>query len=39
MNTFKGRAKRLDAWDFGRLGRLIGAGEDEIRAVVEVAAS
>lgn len=39
LTTFKGRAKRLDAWDFGRLGRLIRVGEDEIRAVVEVEAS
>ena len=37
--NFKGKAKRLDAWDFGRAGRLIGVGEDEIRAVVEVEAS
>lgn len=36
---FKGKAKRLDAWDFGVLGRAIGVGEDEIRAVVEVEAS
>lgn len=33
---WQGPAKRLDAWDYGRLGRLIGVGEDEIRAVVEV---
>lgn len=33
---FKGRARRLDAWDFGRLGRLLQVGEDELRAVVEV---
>lgn len=39
LTTFKGRAKRLDAWDFGRIGRLLGAGEDEVRAVVEVEAS
>ena len=35
---FKGRAKRIDAIDFGRIGRLIGVGEDEMRAVVEVEA-
>lgn len=34
--NFKGRAKPLDAWDYGRLARLIGCGEDHIRAVVEV---
>lgn len=34
--TFKGRAKPLDAWDYGRLGRLLSVGEDELRAVVEV---
>jgi hypothetical protein len=33
---FKGRARRLDAWDFGRLGRLLKVGEDELRAVAEV---
>jgi hypothetical protein len=33
---WQGAAKRLDAWDFGRLGRLLQVGEDEIRAVVEV---
>lgn len=37
--NFKGRAKRLDAWDYGRIGRLIGVGEDEVRAVVEVEAA
>lgn len=36
LNSFKGRGKRLDTNDFGRLGRLIGVGEDEIRAVIEV---
>lgn len=36
---FKGRGKRLDVWDYGRIGRLIGVGEDEIRAVVEVEAA
>lgn len=33
---FKGRAKRLQAIDIPRIGRLIGVGEDEIRAVLEV---
>jgi hypothetical protein len=37
--TFAGKAKRLDAWDFGRIAKRIGVGEDEIRAVVEVEAS
>lgn len=36
---FKGRAKRLDAIDIPRIGRLIGVGEDEIRAVIEVETS
>ena len=27
---WNGAAKRLDAWDYGRLGRLLGVGEDEI---------
>ena len=35
-NNFKGRAKALDASDFGRLAADIGCGEDHIRAVVEV---
>ena len=39
MSDFKGRARRLDAVDFGRAARLIGAGEDEMRAVVEVEAA
>ena len=39
ITTFKGRAKPLDAWDFGRLGRLLSVGEDELRAVVEVECS
>jgi hypothetical protein len=40
-NSFKGKAKRLDAWDFGRNAKLIGrnVGEDELRAVVTVEAS
>lgn len=36
ITSFKGRAKRLDAWDYGRMGRLLSVGEDELRAVVEV---
>lgn len=34
--VWQGKAKRLDAWDYGRLGRSLGVGEDEVRAVVEV---
>lgn len=34
--NFKGRAKRLDAVDFGRIAKLITVTEDHIRAVVEV---
>lgn len=34
--TFKGRAKRLDAFDLARIGRLIRVGEDEVRALIEV---
>lgn len=33
---FKGRAKRLDDVDLPRLGKLIGVGEDEIHAVIDV---
>lgn len=33
---FKGRAKRLTDIDVARVGRLIGVGEDEVRAVIEV---
>lgn len=36
---FKGRAQRLNDIDVPRVGRLIGAGEDEIRAVIEVETS
>jgi hypothetical protein len=36
---FKGRAKRLTELDIPRVGRLIGVGEDEIRAVIEVETS
>ena len=39
ITDFRGKAKRLDQWDFGVLGRRIGAGEDEIRAVVQVEAA
>ena len=38
-NTFRGKAKRLDAWDFGRAAKLIRVGEDELRAVVAVEAA
>jgi len=34
--NFKGRAKRLDDIDLPRIGKLIGVGEDEIHAVIEV---
>lgn len=34
--NFKGRAKRLDDLDLPKIGRSIGVGEDEIRAVLEV---
>jgi hypothetical protein len=37
--AFRGKAKRLDAWDYGRIGKQIGVGEDVVRAVVEVEAS
>ncbi|MFC3169200.1 N-acetylmuramidase domain-containing protein [Paracoccus fontiphilus] len=33
---FKGRARRLTDIDVARVGRLIGVGEDEVRAVIEV---
>lgn len=36
VTSFQGRAKRLEPVDFGRLGKLLGVGEDELRAVVEV---
>ncbi|GLK63353.1 N-acetylmuramidase domain-containing protein [Paracoccus kondratievae] len=36
---FKGRAQRLTDIDVARVGRLIGVGEDEIRAVIEVETS
>ncbi|MFC3571317.1 N-acetylmuramidase domain-containing protein, partial [Paracoccus simplex] len=36
---FKGRALRLTDIDVARVGRIIGAGEDEIRAVIEVETS
>lgn len=35
---FTGKAKRLDEWDYGRIAKRIGVGEDHIRAVVEVEA-
>jgi hypothetical protein len=37
--NFKGKAKGIDAWDYGRIARRIGCGEDHVRAVVEVEAS
>lgn len=39
MVTFKGAAKRLDDIDLPRVGALIGVGEDEIHAVLDVEAS
>ncbi|MBD9528368.1 N-acetylmuramidase domain-containing protein [Paracoccus sp. PAR01] len=36
---FKGRAQRLTDIDIPRTGRLIGVGEDEVRAVIEVETS
>jgi hypothetical protein len=39
ITNFKGAAKRLDAWDFGVIGRRAYSGEDEMRAVVEVEAA
>lgn len=39
MTTFKGAARRLDDLDLPRLGRLIGVGEDEIHAVIDVETS
>jgi len=37
--TFKGRAKRLDDIDLPRIGHLIGVGEDELHAFIDVEAS
>lgn len=39
LTTFRGAGKRLDQWDFGRIGRILGLTEDHVRAVVEVEAS
>ncbi len=39
MVTFKGAAKRLDDLDLPRIGALIGVGEDEIHAVLDVEAA
>lgn len=39
LTTFKGAARRLAAIDYSRAARLIGAGEDEVRAVVQVEAA
>lgn len=36
---FSGKAKRLDAWDYGRVGKHLGLTEDMVRAVIEVEAS
>jgi len=36
LNNFKGRAKQLDDIDLPKLGALIGVGEDEIHAVLDV---
>jgi hypothetical protein len=34
--NFRGAARRLDALDIPRIGSLIGVGEDEVRAILEV---
>lgn len=39
LHDFKGKAKRLDDIDLPRIGRLIGVGEDEIHAVIDVEAA
>lgn len=39
MVTFKGAARRLDDLDLSRVGALIGVGEDEIHAVLDVEAA
>jgi hypothetical protein len=39
MSIFKGRAKRLDDIDLPRVAALIGVGEDEIHAVLDVEAA
>lgn len=39
FNGFKGRAKRLDDIDLPRLGTLIGVGEDELHAFMDVEAA
>jgi hypothetical protein len=36
VTSFKGKAKRLDDIDLPRIGRLIGVGEDEVHAVIDV---
>lgn len=36
LTSFKGKAKRLDDIDLPRIGRLIGVGEDEIHAIIDV---
>lgn len=37
--SFKGKAKRLDAWDYGAMGARLKLTEDVVRAVVEVEAA
>ncbi len=39
VTTFKGKAKRIDDIDLPRVGRLIGVGEDEVHAIIDVEAS
>lgn len=39
MNNFKGAAKRIDDVDLPKLGRLIGVGEDELHAFMDVETS
>lgn len=39
MSIFKGRAKRLDDIDLPRVGEMIGVGEDEIHAILDVEAA
>jgi peptidoglycan hydrolase-like protein with peptidoglycan-binding domain len=36
FETFSGNAKRLDPGDYGRIGKEIGVGEDELKAFIEV---
>lgn len=39
LTTFRGKARPIDQIDYARAARLIGAGEDEVRAVVQVEAA